>query len=242
MTASTTHAPRSPGEPISASPCAGGAARVAARASTRSASWLAAAAAVLAASGCATQDFVRNTVAPVESRVSSLATRTEGTEAAVRALDGRVKGTEDRLNALQANMQQTQADALARANAAGKLSEGRFLMQTVLTDDKIKFASGRAVLTAAAQGELNQLLAKLKADNAPVYLEIQGHTDTTGPTDLNQRLGLARADAVRQYLATQGMPLHRMATISYGEALPIADNRSAEGRSANRRVQLIVLR
>lgn len=213
--------------------------------STTQRSTLLLAATALAAStlaGCATQDFVRSTVAPVESRVSTLATRTDGNEAAVRALDGRVKGTEDRLNALAANMQQTQADALARANAAGKLTEGRFLMQTVLTDDKIKFASGRALLTSAATADLDQLLAKLKADNAPVYLEIQGHTDTTGPTDLNQRLGLARADAVRQYLASKGMPLHRMATISYGEAMPIADNKTADGRTANRRVQLMVLR
>ena len=82
----------------------------------------------------------------------------------------------------------------------------------------------------------------MKADNKPVFLEIQGHTDATGSTALNHQLGLQRADAVRQHLAQAGMPLHRIATISYGETAPMADNTSAEGRSLNRRVQLVLMR
>jgi outer membrane protein OmpA-like peptidoglycan-associated protein len=117
-----------------------------------------------------------------------------------------------------------------------------FAMSTLLSDDRVKFRNGHAELSAQAVGELDQLIAKLKTDNQPVFLEIQGHTDATGPQDFNQRLGLQRAEAVRLYLARAGVPLARMATISYGESAPMADNRSADGRSQNRRVQLVVMR
>ncbi|MCH8857840.1 MAG: OmpA family protein, partial [Proteobacteria bacterium] len=113
---------------------------------------------------------------------------------------------------------------------------------TVLTDDKIKFTSGRAELTDAAGRELDQLVAKLKADNQPVYIEIQGHTDNTGSHAYNQQLGLQRAEAVRMYLARAGVPLPRMTTISYGETAPLVENNSRDGRSTNRRVQLVVMR
>jgi outer membrane protein OmpA-like peptidoglycan-associated protein len=197
-------------------------------------SWMTVAAAI-ALSGCATQDFVRETVAPVQSRVEGLNQRVTTQESGLKTLDTRVKSSEERMTALH-------QEALARADAAGKLNQGKFLMSTVLTDDKIKFASGRAQLSAEAGSELEQLLAKLKADNQPVFVEIQGHTDARGSSELNQRLGQQRADAVRQHLAMAGMPLHRMATVSYGESAPLADNGSAEGRRLNRRVQLVVLK
>jgi outer membrane protein OmpA-like peptidoglycan-associated protein len=191
--------------------------------------------AALALGGCATQDFVRETVAPVQTQVTGLQQRVQTTDDGVKALDTRMKRGEERIQALQ-------DEAKARAAAAGKVREPSFLMSTLLTDDKIKFAHGKALLSAEAGSELDQLLARLKSDNLPVFVEIQGHTDTTGSEALNQRLGLQRAEAVRQHLARAGMPLHRVATISYGASAPMADNRSAEGRQLNRRVQVVVLR
>jgi outer membrane protein OmpA-like peptidoglycan-associated protein len=189
----------------------------------------------LALGGCATQDFVRETVAPVQTKVDGLQQRVQANDEGLKALGTRVKLGEDRVQALQ-------QEAQARAAAAGKVREPGFMLSTLLTDDKIKFTHGRAQLSAEAGTELDQLLAKLKADNVPAFVEIQGHTDASGSEALNQRLGLQRAEAVRQHLARAGMPLHRVATISYGESAPMADNRSAEGRSLNRRVQVVVLR
>lgn len=189
----------------------------------------------LALGGCATQDFVRETVAPVQTKVDGLQQRVQANDEGLKALGTRIKLGEDRVQALQ-------QEAQARAAAAGKVREPGFMLSTLLTDDKIKFTHGRAQLSAEAGTELDQLLAKLKADNVPAFVEIQGHTDASGSEALNQRLGLQRAEAVRQHLARAGMPLHRVATISYGESAPIADNRSAEGRSLNRRVQVVVLR
>jgi outer membrane protein OmpA-like peptidoglycan-associated protein len=84
-------------------------------------------------------------------------------------------------------------------------------------------------------------ISKLKSDNKNVYLEIQGHTDATGPKPLNERLGEERAEAVRLFMNQQGVPLNRMATISYGPDVPVAPNTTREGRAQNRRVVLIVM-
>lgn len=191
---------------------------------------------VLLLSACATKDFVKESVEPVQTRVESLGTRVQAHDDGLKALDGRLQGSEARIQALQ-------QEAAARAQAAKNLpAPPGLLMSTVLTDDKIRFSSARAVLTSEAGQELDQLVARLKADNQPVFVEIQGHTDATGSDALNHQLGLQRAEAVRLYLARAGLPLVRMATISYGETAPLADNNSREGRSTNRRVQLIVMR
>lgn len=187
-------------------------------------------------SACATKEFVKETVAPVQTSVDGLGTRVQAQDEGLMALGGRVQGSEARIQALE-------KDAAARAQQLANLPKPpTLLMSTVLTDDKIKFSSGRAQLTAEAGRELDQLVAKLKADNQPVFIEIQGHTDSTGSDAGNQQLGLQRAEAVRTHLARAGLPLARMATISYGETAPLADNNSREGRSTNRRVQLIVMR
>lgn len=190
---------------------------------------------VMLLSACATKDFVRETVAPVQTSVDGLGTRVQAHDDGLKALDGRLQGSEARIQALQ-------QEAAARAEAAKKLPAPRLLMSTLLTDDKIKFRSGRAQLTEQAGQELDQLVAKLKADDQPVFIEIQGHTDATGSDAGNQQLGLQRAEAVRLHLARAGVPLARMATISYGETAPLADNNTRDGRSTNRRVHLIVMR
>ena len=191
---------------------------------------------VLLLSACATKDFVRETVAPVQTSMDGLGTRVQAHDDGIKALDGRLQGSEARIQALQ-------KEAAERAEAAKKLpGPPTLLMSTLLTDDKIKFTSGHAQLTAQANQELDQLVAKLKTDNQPVFVEIQGHTDSTGSDAVNQHLGLQRAEAVRLYLARAGLPLARMATISYGESAPLADNNTREGRSTNRRVQLVVMR
>ena len=192
---------------------------------------------VLLLSACATKEFVKETVAPVQTSVDGLGTRVQAHDDGLKALDGRLQSSEARMLAA------LQQEAAARTQAFNNLPKPPgLLMSTVLTDDKVKFKSGRFQLTEQAGGELDQLVAKLKADNQPVFIEIQGHTDATGSHTFNEQLGLKRAEAVRLHLARAGLPLARMATISYGESAPLADNSSREGRSTNRRVQVIVMR
>ena len=173
--------------------------------------------------GCATQGYVDKQVAGVQTQVTSV--------------QGQLRDQDGRIGALD----QTTREALERAQAAGKLAEGKFVYSMVLSDDTTKFPLDGSTLSAAAKAKLADFSAKLKADDKNVYVEIQGYTDATGDKAANYRLGDERADAVRRYLNMQGVALNRMATISYGQDNPVASNRTRAGRSQNRRGVLIVL-
>ena len=162
----------------------------------------------------------------------------------VAAEDARVSQVDTRVGEVDTHVVQvegTAKDALDRANAAHKLAEGKFLYQVVLSDDSVKFPVDKNALSTEAQARLNELADRLKMENQNVYLEIQGHTDASGPKDHNDKLGEARAEAVRRYLNQQGIALNRMATISYGPDSPVAPNDTREGRAQNRRVVVVVL-
>lgn len=132
-------------------------------------------------------------------------------------------------------------EALDRANSAHQLAAGKFLYSAVVPDVQVTFSGGQAKLGPAAAARLIELASQLKAENRNVYLEIQGHTDSTGSEAANEAVGLKRAEAVRQFLSRQGIALNRMATISYGETAPQASNATRAGRAANRRVVLVVM-
>jgi outer membrane protein OmpA-like peptidoglycan-associated protein len=188
----------------------------------------------LALSGCATKDFVREQVSAEDTKVQANQTQTQA------ALDQQ-KSTIDQHQSHLAQLDQTTQDALKRATDAGKLAEGKFLYSMVLSDDSVKFPLDSSKLSSEAQQRLQDFADKLKTDNRNVYLEIQGHTDATGPVTANQRLGEERAEAVRLFMNQHGVPLNRMATISYGKADPVADNKTRAGRAQNRRVVLVVM-
>jgi outer membrane protein OmpA-like peptidoglycan-associated protein len=137
----------------------------------------------------------------------------------------------------------TANEALQRAMSAGKLKEGRLLQETVLAEELTQFKPYQADLGEDAKTAILALAEKLKAENDDIYLEIQGHSDTSGRKAQNQQLSQQRADAVRDFLhRTAGIPMHRMAAVAYGDSAPVADNASKEGRAKNRRVTLVVLK
>jgi outer membrane protein OmpA-like peptidoglycan-associated protein len=105
----------------------------------------------------------------------------------------------------------------------------------------VKFPVDGSQLSPEAQTRLQDFVQKLKTDNRNVYLEIQGHTDSTGSPAGNLRLGDARAEAVRLFMNQNGVALNRMSTISYGATSPVAPNDTRDGRAQNRRVVLIVM-
>ncbi len=177
----------------------------------------------LSLGGCATKDYVNQQVATVDAKVNTTQGQVNQQQAHLTQLD------------------QTTKDALDRATAAGKLAQGKFLYSMVLSDDSVKFPSDSSKLSPEAQQRLSDFADKLKSDNRNVYVEIQGHTDSRGSDALNQRLGEARAEAVRLFMNQHGVPLNRMSTISYGKADPVADNKTRAGRAQNRRVVLIVM-
>lgn len=197
----------------------------------------AAASLALVASGCATKKYVAGEVAGVNTRVDGVQTQVEDAQTKLKDHEGRIS---QNANATAA-ASKTAQEALDRAVAAGKLAEGKFLYETVLSDDKVKFGFDKAELSTEAKAALDAFADKLKADNKNVYVEVQGHTDNVGSEEYNFQLGEKRAEAVRRYLSMKGVPLNRLSTISYGEAEPVADNSTRDGRNQNRRVVLVVL-
>ena len=125
----------------------------------------------------------------------------------------------------------------ASADAAGCTILFNKPAERTVTLRGVTFASGRDQLTASSYAVLDELAEQLIA--APTLkLEISGHTDATGTRTANIRLSLARAEAVRAYLVLQGVPGERLVARGYGPDRPIANNRTAQGRAMNRRVEL----
>ena len=188
--------------------------------------------ALVGSAGCATKKFVRTETAAVGTRVDEV-------EGQVEEAQTRIGRNEQQIG----EVSRTAQEALQRAQEAGKLAEGKLLYETVLTDDKVKFGFDTSDLSPEAKAAIDEFASQLKTQNAGVYIEIQGHTDSVGSEKYNEELGLLRAEAVRRYLSQQHQfPLHRINVISYGEAAAVSDNSTREGRSQNRRVAMVVLR
>jgi len=85
---------------------------------------------------------------------------------------------------------------------------------------------------------LNQVQAMLQA-NPGLQLTIEGHTDSIGQAAYNQKLSADRAEAVKAWLAAHGVDATRLSGAGFGDAKPVADNATEEGRAQNRRVELV---
>ena len=176
--------------------------------------------------GCATKKFVRTEVGVVDTKVTATQGRVDVAEGTIRTHEGRI-----------AAVDAVAKDALQRADAAGKLAEGKFNYSVLLTDDAVKFPANGTKLSEEAQSRLTSLAEKLTSENKNVYVEVQGHTDSTEA----DRLGQQRAEAVRRFLTAHGVPLNRISSISYGATEPAAPNQTRAGRAQNRRVVVNVL-
>lgn len=109
----------------------------------------------------------------------------------------------------------------------------------VMTLGDVLFSTGQADLKPGAAQRLNKLAAfMLKYPDRGVVIE--GHTDSVGSAASNQALSERRANAVKAYLISQGVPAAGVTTIGKGKEAPVADNASASGRQQNRRVEIII--
>jgi len=102
------------------------------------------------------------------------------------------------------------------------------------------FASNNAVLKAAGKAKLDDLVGKVKAINLEVIVAV-GHTDSKGNDASNQKLSVRRAEAVKAYLVSKGIEKNRVYTEGKGSKQPVADNKTAEGRAKNNRVEIEVV-
>jgi OOP family OmpA-OmpF porin len=114
------------------------------------------------------------------------------------------------------------------------------------TTEKITFAADalfdfdKYVIKPEARAKLDDLVSKLAGVNLEVIVAV-GHTDWIGTEEYNLGLSARRANAVKQYLVSKGIEANRIYTEGKGEKQPVADNRTAEGRAKNRRVEIEVI-
>lgn len=218
--------------------------------------------AVGGSTACATKKFVRTSVGEVNSKVDSMGKSLEETQERTRqneariievdqkaqaaagqaqAAAGQAQKTADTANSTATTASSTATTAVAKADAVDKATK-KIVFEVVLNEDQGNFKSGKVELPDEAKARLDQMIAEIKADPKGAYFEIEGHTDNTGAKDLNQRLGMERAEQVKMYLYEHHqIPLHKMNAISYGQEKPVAPNKTREGRAQNRRVVIKVL-
>jgi OOP family OmpA-OmpF porin len=134
-----------------------------------------------------------------------------------------------------------EAPAAAPASAAETIAPA-----TAPTSEKVSFSADaffdfdQAVLKPEGKSKLTDLVAKLSGTDIEVIVAT-GHTDSVGSDAYNQKLSLRRAQAVKAFLVSKGIPPARVFTEGKGERQPVADNRSREGRAKNRRVEIEVV-
>ncbi|WP_394822618.1 OmpA family protein [Pendulispora albinea] len=104
---------------------------------------------------------------------------------------------------------------------------------------QVLFASGASALLPAAMSALDNVVTALKA-NPDRNITIEGHTDSQGQRSFNMDLSQKRADSVRQYISSHGIPSEIIRAVGVGPDRPVASNSTAEGRANNRRVEIIV--
>ena len=102
------------------------------------------------------------------------------------------------------------------------------------------FDFDKSVLKPEGKAKLDDLVGKVKGINLEVIIAV-GHTDATGADAYNQKLSVRRSEAVKAYLVSKGIEKNRVYTEGKGEAQPVADNKTREGRSKNRRVEIEVV-
>ena len=102
------------------------------------------------------------------------------------------------------------------------------------------FDFDKSVIKPAGKEKLDDLIGKIKDINLEVIIAV-GHTDSVGSDIYNQKLSVRRSEAVKAYLVSKGIEKNRVYTEGKGEKQPVADNKTAEGRAKNRRVEIEVV-
>ena len=201
--------------------------------------------AVAVSAGCATKSHVSRQVGEVNNKVTALSTEVERTQEANRRNEVRIDEVGREANSAQTGVSEAKdsaSKAFSRAEQAERMAKGRLVYQVTLSNDKVTFLSNRAKLSDDAKKMVDETVGPIATENRGVYLEIEGHTDSTGPADYNHRLGEDRAMAVRDYLHDHyQIALNRMEVISYGSEKPVENNKTRANRAQNRRVVISVL-
>lgn len=213
---------------------------------------------ILLETGCSTKKYVKQTVDPISGRVDELSELSQKNEAAIKDVDSRAqagiqstqaKASEMDQKAVAANQKAEQAAQMAQttqiqiSKAESNLDERISSIDNYkpIQEVSIQFKFDKADLTDDSKAKLDELAAQVK-DSKNYVLEVRGFTDKTGSEKYNLGLSQRRSDSVIRYLAQHEIPLHRMFILGLGEVGNAQENKTREGRAANRRVDVVLLR
>lgn len=221
---------------------------------------------VLLLSGCATKKWVRNEIAPIGPRITSVenagkenaeridAVDRRATEGITAAATADAKAVQAGQAAATANTAAAAADAKAvtanqgvqQANNRITTVESRFgTLDTWAVSGQpqsVTFRSGSVTLSDEAKATLDSAAGQVSSLRSGFMVEIQGYADAQGSESFNESLSQRRAEAVLRYLVSKNVPLFRISVVGLGEANPVAPNDTRDGREQNRRVEVRILR
>jgi OmpA-OmpF porin, OOP family len=212
---------------------------------------LALAASMAATVGCASKNYVKEQTTPLINKTNELDDLTAQNSKAIKDVDARAQAGIQQVNqaaaaadqkAQAAGQQAAQAQMSADnavhrvdvlSNAVANLDNYR-----VVSEASVHFGFDKDFLTKEAKDDLDKLAGSVP--NTKGYIiTVEGGTDSVGPADYNYGLSERRADSVIQYLGSKyDIPAHKIYLIGLGKDKPVEDNKTREGRAANRRVDI----
>jgi outer membrane protein OmpA-like peptidoglycan-associated protein len=194
----------------------------------------------------------------------------EAVKAGVVVRDNQVKSTKAALSSTREQLKEERRDSTAktaeiektaeqlatekqaRLSAEGRLADAMKDLATIAAikeearglvitlSGSILFASNKFSLLSTAMTKLDQVAEALKAQDSDRRMIVEGHTDSQGSDRINQPLSLNRAGAVRDYLVSRGVDSDKISAVGMGSSRPLLDNKNAENRANNRRVEIII--
>ena len=145
-----------------------------------------------------------------------------------------------RVAEMQRDDARREADAALESlrRMAAVTEEARGLVITL--SGAVLFASGESTLLPIARERLDEVAQALETYTGTEPILVEGHTDSRGSARRNEELSRLRAEAVRDYLLSRGIPSERIRAVGVGPSRPVADNATPEGRANNRRVEIVI--
>ena len=203
-------------------------------------------AAALAQADAARQRALRDQAAAEQAREAASRAEAERAAAMARAEAERVRALNEQAAAEKAREAAARAEREKAELRSSLIQQLNLVLDTreterglVINISDVLFDSGQYTLKPTAREKLARVSGIVLA-HPGLRLEAEGHTDSTGTDDFNQKLSEKRALAVRDFLVEQGIPLTSLGAQGFGKGMPVASNDTAAGRQLNRRVELVV--
>lgn len=189
-------------------------------------------------------DSVNSTVVPVENRLGEAENRVTATEENAKRLSGQLDELSQVANLAKGGAAAAQETADVAVDGVNKTNDRISSLDDyeVQKTETISFKVGSWVLSKDAKATLDDIASQAKGAKGFV-IEIRGFASADGSENSNRTLSQKRSEAVMHYLAeNHDIPLRRMVMpLGYGEAMPVADNKTRDGRMQNRRAEVSIL-